>query len=395
MSYGFGKVTFADGAQDAFNRLRISEAISQFGAKFTYGVEEKLFNTTTTSGGTSTFLPNEAAYNLTVPTTNGARVLRQSFAYFQYHAGKSQLILMTGVFGSAVSGCVKRIGYYDDNDGLFYIQNGTAGFGVCERSSTSGSPVDTITYQSSWNQDKMDGTGPSGITLDVTKTNIFFIDFQWLGVGTVRYGVEINGTPYFVHYSHHANNTFTQVYMKSAWLPIRYEIINSSTTTGSTLKQICCAVMSEGGVEEVGNLYCAANTSSVAIGTGSWTPIISIQVGTTLNGYPFRGKLQITDIETLINGNQPAAYAIIEGGTLSGASWTSVGSPSAVSYDTSATSISGGTQRMIVMNGKSGTSSNTQPDELSGYAGTIYTIACKAVGGASNASAAINWREVI
>lgn len=396
MTYMAGATNFQNANLDAFGRLRTSNIITQFESKFTYGNEEKLFNTTLVTGGTSTFLPNEAAWNLTTTTSSGSRVLRQSYNYMQYHPGKSQHILMTGVFGAAVANCVKRIGYYDDNDGLFFIQNGTAGFGICERTSTSGSPVDTISYQTSWNVDKLDGTGPSGITLDVTKTQIFVIDFQWLGVGTVRYGVAINNQLIYFHISNHSNNTYTQVYMKSAWLPIRYEILNAAATaTTATLKQICSMVASEGGLEEKGTFYSASDPATSSVTAGNWIPLVSITVGTTLNGQPFRGKIQMDSIATMTSGNIPAIIGLFEGGSLTGPSWTSPSSTSAVTYDTAATAFTGGILRYSGFNGKTTDFQTTFNNAFVGYAGDIYTLAAKGVGGTATLNGAINWREII
>jgi hypothetical protein len=397
MTYlSYGKTTFSEESGDAFGRLRVSSHQSLFDAKFTYGVEEKLYNTTTASGGATTFLGNESAWNLTTTTAAGSRVLRQTKGYMQYSPGKSQLVMMTGLFGTAITNCTKRIGYYDNNDGLFFIQDGTNGFGVCERTSTSGSPVDTIIYQSSWNVDKLDGTGPSGITLDVTKTQILIIDFQWLGVGTVRYGFDIGGQVMYVHKSHHANTIFTQVYIKSAWLPLRYEIVNTNTTSATgALKQICSSVSSEGGSEHVGNLYTASNLTVVSVTTAAWVPIASITINSTLNSYPYRGQIQLSSFETLATGSNSASIAIFENATLTGASWSTVNAASAVSSDTASTAISGGTIRYTGFNGGKSNSQILPSFFVYGYAGDTFTVAARGVGGNTSVSASINWREIL
>lgn len=392
-----GATNFRIESVDAFGRLRTSHSITQFESKFHYGIEEKLYNTTTVTGGTATFLPNEAAWSLSTTTSSGSRVLRQSANYMQYHPGKSQQILMTGVIGTAVENCVKRIGYYDDNDGLFFIQNGISGFGVGERTSTSGSPVDTIIYQSSWNIDKLDGTGPSGMILDVTKTQIFTIDFQWLGVGTVRYGISIAGRVVYVHATHHANDTFSQVYMKSAWLPLRYEIVNlAGTATTASLKQICSMVASEGGLEEKGSHFGIGATTATSVGTANWIPLIAIQVNSTLNSQFFRGKVLIDSYSSLVTGNVPCQTALFENPTLTGASWVANGSTSAVNYDLSATAMTGGIIRQTNFNGKTtDLEIYFNNSDLFGFNGDIFVVAAKGIGGSSSVSAAINWREII
>ena len=394
MTYGFGKAQFDSTNVDAFGRLRSSQSETLFEAKYTYGNEERLFKTLVWSGGTATFLPAEAAWSLSTTAATGSRVVRESEMYLPYHPGKSQLIVMTGVFGPAVSGCVKRIGYYDDNDGLYFTQNGTVGFGVGRRSSTSGAAVDQVVYQSDWNLDKMNGTGPSRITLDPASTNIFIIDFQWLGVGLVRFGVNIGGTLHYVHQMSHANVGMTQVYMKSAWLPVRYEVVNLQANAGS-LKQICSSVISEGGKESVGNLFTAGNYSGTSINTNTWTPIISIRCGDTMNGQKFRGRLHLYSVDSLTSGSNPAAIAVIEDGILTKSSFTSVAPNSAALSDISATAITGGTYRMTTFNGRTQNNSASPPEYLTLYAGKTYTIAARSIGGNATISVLINWYEVI
>lgn len=396
MAYGFGKVVFSDGYQDAFGRLRVSMPESQFDSKSTYGVEEKQFKTTTATNGTATFLPNEAAWLLSTTTDNGSRVLRESYKYMQYRPGKSQLIDMTGVFGPAVANCIKRVGYYDDNDGLYFVQNGVTGFGVARRTSTSGSPVDNIVYQTDWNIDKLDGNGASGITLDITKTQIMMIDFQWLGVGMVRFGFVIDGKAIYVHQMNHANNTFTQVYMKSAWLPIRYEIVNTAGTTASTLKQICCSVISEGGTEAVGNLYSHIRLTELTTGTSAWTPLLSIQVGSTLNSQAYRGKIQVTGVQAVVSSQTSGALAIFENpASITGASWQTPNSTSAVQTDVAATAFTGGTNRQTILVAKDTASTALGNDEIVGFAGSQFVVAVRGITGNISITGCINWREIL
>jgi hypothetical protein len=392
----YGKQTFGDSNVDAFGRLRISDTADLFESKFTYGVEEKLYNTTTATGGTSTFLPNESAWSLDTTTSSGSRVLRESYGYMQYHPGKSQLVMMTGVFGAPVQNCVKRIGYYDNDDGLYFIQNGSNGFGVVERTSTSGTMAETITYQSNWNIDKLDGTGPSGITLDVTKTQIFVMDFQWLGVGTVRYGLGINGEVIYVHKSHHANASYTKVYMKTAWLPLRYEIVNVGVAPSvASLKQICSMVSSEGGAEPVGNVYSVSNLTAVSSTSSAWVPVLSITVNPTLNNVKYRGQIQLSGIDTFVTSALPAVIAIVENGTLTGPVWTTVNPASAVSYDTSSTAISGGTIRNTFFASSKSNSQTLPSFYVYGFAGDTFTVVARGIGGNASTVASINWREIL
>jgi hypothetical protein len=88
--------------------------------------------------------------------------------------------------------------------------------------------------QSSWNIDKMDGTGPSGITLDLSKMQMFYIDFTWYGAGFVRWGLRgAKGNVTYVHKMIN-NNVNNEAYMRSGNLPGRYETQTIPPTTALT-----------------------------------------------------------------------------------------------------------------------------------------------------------------
>jgi len=173
---------------------------------------------------------------------------------FNYQPGKSQLIMMTGILNAVGggTGVIQRLGYFDEDNGLFF-ENNQGAINVVRRTHTSGSPVDNAVVQASWNLDKMNGDGPSGVTLDITKTQIFVIDFEWLATGRVRFGFVIDGIIVYCHQSVNAN-ILDVVYMSIPDLPIRYEISSSGTNAASSLDHICATVVSEGGQQETGVL---------------------------------------------------------------------------------------------------------------------------------------------
>jgi hypothetical protein len=85
--------------------------------------------------------------------------------------------------------------------------------------------------QSQWNIDKMDGTGPSGYTIDLSKMQMFYIDFSWYGAGFVRWGLRAtNGDIVYVHKIQNNNVNF-EAYMRSGNLPGRYESVTQPQKT--------------------------------------------------------------------------------------------------------------------------------------------------------------------
>jgi len=200
---------------------------------------------------------------------------------FNYQPGKSQLIFVTFSEFDTATGITKRVGYFDDDNGLFFeSEEGTVN--VVRRTSVSGSAVDNEVAQASWNIDVMDGSGPSGVTLDFTKTQIGIIDFEWLGVGRARMGWVVDGKIYYCH-EFLNTNVLTTVYMSTPNLPIRYEIGNDGNGAADDFVHICCSVLSEGGLEDNGVVRYAstANTQVDAAVVGTLYGVKGIRLKST------------------------------------------------------------------------------------------------------------------
>ena len=91
--------------------------------------------------------------------------------------------------------------------------------------------VDTKMPQSQWNLDKLDGTGPSGMTVDLTKMQMFYMDYSWYGAGFIRWGMRGgNGDIVYCHKLIN-NNVNYEAYMRSGNLPARYESTSISHDT--------------------------------------------------------------------------------------------------------------------------------------------------------------------
>jgi hypothetical protein len=235
-------------AGDAFGRTRVSAPFTLFDSSHRYN-DNGLWATSSGAGGTYAFNANQGLVDLNVTTTSGSEIIRETTKVCSYQPGKSLLFMSTFVMNTAKANLRQRVGYYGAANGMYLEVSGTTGPALVERSSVSGSLAETRVLQDNWNIDKLDGNGPSGFTLDITKAQILWFDIEWLGLGTVRAGFVINGAFIHCHSFHHAN-LITATYITTASLPLRYEITNVGTTaSSSTLKQVCSTVLSEGGYE--------------------------------------------------------------------------------------------------------------------------------------------------
>lgn len=385
---------------DAFGRLRSSMPYTVFDSQNRYAKNE-LFDESTTTGGAVNYLTNESTVELTTTTASGSKVVRESKRVFPYQPGKSLLVMNTFVMGAAQANMRCRVGYFSTQNGVFFERDGTT-LNVARRSYVTGSVVDTAVAQANWNGDKLDGTGESGFTLDTTKAQIFWQDFEWLGVGSVRCGFVINGKFIVCHTFNHAN-VATSVYMTTAILPVRYEIENTAATasTGS-LKQICSTVISEGGYERKVALHTAAMTAFNTSVTTAWMPLVSIRLD------PLRlDSVVIPDGYTILPTSSSTAtfeVAMFRNATLTSPSWTQTTSDN-VEFDISATAMTGGravyktfVQASNLVSGNTSNGGEYNFDLQLGrtLAGVsdIYTIAARALSGTHNAIGSMSFWDL-
>ena len=330
---------------DAFGRLRISEPFTLGDYKHLYAIDPDFIDVKSGVGATVTFNANQAAAILQSGISTNGVCIHQTKRYHHYMPGKSQLIYSTFNFGSAQQNVTKRTGYFDDRDGIYFEQtpDGTLSFVIRSYVTAGIGSTERRVPQSQWNKDKLDGTGPSGFNLDITKTQLFFTDFEWLGVGRVRCGFSIDGKNIVAHEFYNSNRLDT-VYMSNPNLPVRCEIRNSGTQVGAggSFIQICSTVMSEGGYTEAGREF-SHTTSLRSVGIGTTIPIIAIRLKNSFKGYPNRATVKLEDI-TVFSSGANVKYEVVKlkssiGINTTGA-WISEHPESVVEYNQTAVGIS-------------------------------------------------------
>lgn len=292
------------GAVDAFSRLRVSNPQTLFETQTQYNANPLRMESGNTSDGVApAWSANSRMVTLQINAgAAGGSSFMQSYQYHPYQPGKSQLIYMTGVMGTGTAGAVKRFGYGDAANGIFYEQNGTSGLQFNRRTSTSGGVVDNTVAQASWNLDTFDGTGPSGVTIDPTKDFILVIDLQFLSMGRVRIGFDVGGIIAYAHEFLHAN-VISVPYMQTASLPVLGEIMAAAGLgSAATCNFKCAAVISEGGFEiGLGRQFCT--TTSITAQT-SRTQALSLRPKTTFNGLTNRSDFVLTGLDIMSGANQ-------------------------------------------------------------------------------------------
>jgi hypothetical protein len=394
---------------DAFGRTRVSNPLTLFDSSHRYRDNNLWDSLIVGTGSTVGFVTAQGLINIGIGTTAGCSAIRETTKVFSYQPGKSLLVLNTFVMNSPKENLRQRVGYFGADNGM-YLE--TAGIGstsisFVERSLSIG--TETIVPQTEWNIDKLDGTGVSGYTLDISKAQILWMDIEWLGLGTVRVGFVIDGNFVHCHSFHHAN-IIQSTYITTASLPLRYEIANTGiTTSSSTLKQVCSTVISEGGYELRG-LQQAVNTPITApvdlpSPAGTYYPVISIR----LKSSPDRldAIAIMTALSLMGTGNGPEYnWQVRASATTTGGTWVSAGVDSAVEYKIDGGTVSGG---RILASGFFNASNQSTASvdilkealfkfqlERNGLTGTPYelTLVCATNSAGADVFASMDWEEI-
>ncbi len=331
---------------DAFGRTRVSNPLTLFDSSHRYRDNNLWESLVVGTGSTVGFSTTQGLVNIGIGTTAGCSVIRETTKVFSYQPGKSLLTMNTFVLNPPKENLRQRVGYFGADNGIYFEVDGTTAYFV-ERSLSLG--TETRVSQSNWNIDKLDGTGVSGVTLDLTKAQILWTDIEWLGLGNVRLGFIINGNFIHAHTFQHAN-IIQSTYITTASLPLRYEISNTGiTTSASTLKQVCSTVISEGGYELRGLQQAVSTpiTAPVDLPTpaGTYYPVISIRLKAPINNQPDRldAIVIMTALSIMGTGNGPQYnWQVRASATTSGGTWTSAGTDSAIEYKIDGGSVSGG-----------------------------------------------------
>ena len=390
---------------DAFGRLRIADMDTLFDSKLSYSKLPELWDEVVSANASSTHVEVDSCVQLTV-TANNAYALRQTRQRWNYQPGKSSLLLCTFRF-PVVQGVTARVGLMHGNytaphvihDGVYLeIADGIVSACISKGTESGGIVGTQRVPQSQWNIDRLDGMGPSGKTVDWTKAQILQIDFQWLGVGGVRFGIEVDSVMVYVHEFKHAG-LVESVYMHNGTQPIRYEIRSTGGT--GTLCQICSSVSSEGGSNKTG-ITAVADTDGVLVSCA----IGAIRLLTALRINPANSDVQLL-VEKIYTLNTAAAtnyrWVLLLNPTIVGTpAWVDVGSSPVQQWiGTGAETMTGGISLDAGYASRDSrqTASTTNPALNPGVsiAGTpdIVALGIESIGGTSTCAGGIGVRQLV
>ena len=385
---------------DLFGRTKISEPYTIFDSQHRYQINGD-FDYTVESGGSVSYNSNESAVFHNVGTASGSEVTAETFRVFPYQPGKSLQVMQTFVFSPPQENLRQRVGYFGRRNGFYLEQDGSNIYFV-RRTASSGFVVETRVPQSEWNVDKLDGTGPSDVVLDLSKAQILFSEFEWLGVGSVRLGFAIDGYFIIAHQFNHANYIET-TYMTTAVLPCRMEITNTGETAQESVqKQICTTVISNGGYfrPQRQNYEHRVNESVGA----AYEPMIAIRLASGREDSVIIPEI----IDLFPNSTDNFEFALVKNPVLSGGTWNLYGPRNNVEVNNTATSMSSGeiVQEGFFGSGVFSTTGVTISDNKNftyqlGRTNSdtpvsdVYVLAVRCLTGTGSVRAAMSWADLL
>lgn len=313
-SQGITEVAFNQDnfTMDSFERLRVSDQRIAF--EFSFNAQTPTLATTiwevgTVGAGTTEALTsNLYGVNLTQPVTTSVGRWIQSINHIRYAPGISTLFRFTfnmnntGAFQRHRIGMFTDQGTYPSNAGDgFYFENAEGALAFVRRYMTQAAiGGEERVLQANWNLDKCNGTGASGFTLDMSQAQHLVVEYQFLGVGTIRFGFE-TGTESGTVWAHEmvSVNILAESWARTGSLPVRAETYNTGVAAISSLTLINCVVIQEGDVADLRGWRYFGGTSGATGKTGGTAtglyPLLSLRAAST-NDLTKRARIIPTSI---------------------------------------------------------------------------------------------------
>jgi hypothetical protein len=218
--------------------------------------------------------------------------------------------------------------------------------------------------QSTWNLDKLDGTGTTGVVLNPLLFNVYVIAMQYLGAGSIQFYVEttrsITPIPSFtpVHVII-IPNTRTSTSFGIPHFPASLAITNTNADgANATLKSGSMAGFVEGAVRFRGNRFSFSRTRETTVTAASYWAMITLHNGRTIGGKSNQGVLTVVSVSAAIQHTQPATVFLFQNPAgakvdLQGnPNFQSVSSISGIYKDESATTLTTTAETQLIWTGQ-------------------------------------------
>lgn len=344
---GAARVAFPNGAPsfDVFGRTKSSESKLMEMFKFYNKDYNETFHKVET--GTATVDRDVVMKGMRISTGTGATDLGsyQTHRYFHYRPGCSMELTWTMMAGDiGKTNLTRQAGWICDNDGLYMEWGNVSHYCVVKDGNSN---ITTKIERANWNIDVLDGSGNannlSGASLDVTKNNIWWVAFQFLGAGDVTFGTWVDGKRVAVHHIKHYN-TLDRPYLSMGSIPFGFRQFNTGITSSSSEMRVYCAVITNEGYAEYDRNPVMASNGVTITSDSVFAPVISFRPSALNAGMPNRARI-LAQMATLLAEDASVEFKSVINGTLTGATWGLT--ENVTDFDLTASAISGGKNLMV------------------------------------------------
>ena len=334
-----------------------------------------------------------------VESTAGSKIVRQTKNVMRYIPGRGATLAFAIRLEQPQVGIRRRFGLFDENNGVYFEDNGGT-YSYVLRSSVTGIVTETRVYRDEWNGEKFDGNGWTGVTADPTKQQMISINYEWYGAGIIQFTWLMKNETVASH-TFENSNTNPGVWCSTPFLPIRLEIENITGVAGTHyMYQGSNSLIQEGESEKLGTLLSISNpiTGTTMSSANTFYPIISIR----LKSNNLTGVILLRSLQAATDDNTNVYWQLLQNATLTGGTWVNHPDPNSfMQYNITQTAVSGGSDLLsgFVINGSGALVDLDVRAALqlgrSGI-GTIsdtYTLACASPNTNKKALAVLNWIE--
>ena len=335
---------------DSKGRLKVQTQESIFFNTFQYNKETDVWDESTVNGGSAVFNASQGLVDMSVTSTLGSKVVRQTRQVMRYTSGRQNTLTFSVRLEMPVVGVRRRFGLFDGSDGFYFEDSGTLDgnglpeYAVVLTSTASGSLVTERITRNNWNGDKLDGAGPSGITANPLAQQMISVEYEWYGAGQIVFSYIINGLPRVIHVFNTGNRLLFP-WSRTPFLPIRLELENFGGAAGTHhLYQGSNSVLVEGRLVKQG------------IPSNILTPLAGIDLDKAYTFYPVVSvRMKPTALEGIILlsnfvantlDNTDIYYKVLRNATING-TWVDNPQPNAFTqynYTSSTTEVTDGVQ---------------------------------------------------
>lgn len=326
-------------SKTAFGSSQVSSLHPQVSIRFNYGLHTRLYEDHSANSGTFTVANGLAT--VATGTNSSGKGAMHSKDVLSYTPGQGARVRYTAAFTTCVANSTQYAGITDGVDGfVFGCDGATFGLSIVKDSSFTWHP------QSTWNVDKMDGAGPSGMDIVETNLNVYQIQYQWLGAGQINYFIENDATGVLVLvHSIKYTNRFTVPSISNPTLPMSLHAENSGNTTSLTINSSSMAAFNEGTPGNGGIINSTDLGELAYLSASNEDPIITIRNRATYFSKTNRIQIKLLSIGMSSDGTKNVTFRAYLNAALTGASFSDINTnESVVEVDTSTSSITGGSK---------------------------------------------------